>query len=92
MSEGKAQARLNVRLPGKLKKMIEAAAVHTGQTVSEFAVSTLVEQAQRVIQQSTVMELSNRDRDVFLKALDDLNAKPNLALRKAAKNYKRLVK
>jgi uncharacterized protein (DUF1778 family) len=81
-------ARLNFRLPAELKQTIEEAAACTGQSVSDFAVSTLVRTARDVIEQEKVTRLSNRDRDVFVSLLDDENARPNEALRAAARKYK----
>ena len=43
----KSDARLNFRLTGELKKTIEDAAAQMGQTVSDFAISTLVQAAQK---------------------------------------------
>ena len=42
MSTVKSDARLNFRLPVELKATIERAAAQLGQSVSDFAVSTLV--------------------------------------------------
>jgi uncharacterized protein (DUF1778 family) len=62
-------ARINVRLPSKLKRIIEDAAATLGQTVTEFAISTVVREARQVLQDAQVTRLSNRDRNQFLKAL-----------------------
>jgi uncharacterized protein (DUF1778 family) len=88
----KREARLNVRLPDDSKAVIEAAAAVLGQTVSDYAVSTLVRNSREVIEQESVTVLSNRDRDRFIAAMDDLDAKPNKALAAAAKRYKRWMK
>lgn len=82
-------ARLNFRLSLELKQIIEQAAAHMGQTVSDFAVSTLVQNARRVIEEHDRTELTRRDRDVFVSLLDDTTAKPNRALASAARKYKR---
>ena len=82
-------ARLNFRLSSELKGIIEEAAAHMGQTVSDFAVSTLVQNARRVIEEHDRTELTNRDRDVFVNLLDDKKARPNRALAAAAREYKR---
>jgi uncharacterized protein (DUF1778 family) len=37
------------------------------------------------------MRLSNRDRDIFLALLDDIEAQPNDALREAAAAYRRQI-
>lgn len=86
---GTNDARLNFRLPSELKHIIEQAAGHLGQSVSEFAVSTLVQTAHDVIEQHDRTELSIRDRDIFLALLDDADAKPNEALVAAAEKYKK---
>ena len=83
-------ARINVRLPSELKQTIEEAASALGQTVSEFAISTVVREARQVLQDAQITRLSNRDRDRFLGALDAADAKPNAALKAAARRYGKL--
>ena len=82
-------ARLNFRLPAEFKQTIEEAASCLGQTVSDFAVFTLVQTARSVIEQENITRLSKRDRDVFLALLDDQDARPNQALVAAARKYKK---
>ncbi len=89
MSTGARDARLNFRLPVELKDVIEEAAAALGQSVTDFAVSTLVQQARSVIEQRNVTMLSDRDRDRFAAILDDAEARPNAALLKAAKRYRK---
>ena len=89
MAIGARDARLNFRLPTDLKEVIEEAAATLGQSVSDFAVSTLVRQARTVIEQRNVTVLGDRDRDRFIALLDDAEARPNPALLKAAKRYKK---
>ncbi len=86
---GRNDSRLNFRLASELKETIEQAAAELGQTVSEFAVSTLVREARQVIEQGRQTRLSNRDRDLFIKALEDADAKPNEPLKAAGRKYKR---
>jgi uncharacterized protein (DUF1778 family) len=88
----KSQSRLNFRLAKEHKREIERAAAALGQTVSDFAISTLVQSARQVNRDQDVTVLSDRDRDRFLAALDDKGAKPNAALAKAAQRYRRLVR
>jgi uncharacterized protein (DUF1778 family) len=85
----KNDARLNFRLPSDLKEVIEEAAATLGQSVSDFAVSTLVQTARAVLSERSVTELTSRDRDIFVALLDDAEAKPNRALTDAAKRYKK---
>lgn len=81
-------ARLDVRLSSQLKELIQEAAALTGQTTTDFAVSTLAERARHIVQQNSMTVLSNRDRDIFLAVLD-ADDPPNEALRKAAKRFKK---
>jgi uncharacterized protein (DUF1778 family) len=87
--ETRSEARLNFRLPVQLKEVIEEAAAALGQSVSDFAVATLVQTARTVIQQRTTTELTSRDRDRFLALLDDTSARPTRALSAAAARYKK---
>lgn len=81
-------ARLNFRLPAKIKKRVEDAAVLSGVTVSDFAVAALVSSADAVLRQREERKMSDRDRDLFL-ALVEAPPKPNKALKKAAQKYKK---
>jgi uncharacterized protein (DUF1778 family) len=89
MSTQNSDARLNVRLPSELKQTIEEAAGALGQTVSEFIVSTVVREARQVLQDAQRTQLTSRDRDAFLTALEATDAKPNAALKAAARRYKK---
>jgi uncharacterized protein (DUF1778 family) len=84
---GTLNARLDLRLPIQLKTLIQEAAEMSGQTMSDFVISTLSETARRVVHRERLTMLSDRDRDIFLKMLD-ADGKPNQALRRAAKRYK----
>jgi uncharacterized protein (DUF1778 family) len=84
-----SDARLNFRLPAELKQTIEEAAARLGQSVSDFAVSTLVQSARDVIEQESITCLSNRDRDIFISLLDKKSIRPNKALAAAAGKYKK---
>jgi uncharacterized protein (DUF1778 family) len=76
-------------LPEELKIVIEKAAAQTGQSLSAFAISTLITSARAVLNEQNVTELSNRDRDIFLAVLDNSGLAPNDALKKAAARYKK---
>jgi uncharacterized protein (DUF1778 family) len=82
MSTTILDARMDFRLSSQTKELIEQAAALTGQTLSDFAISTLAERARQVIQQESVRVLSRRDAERFLTLLDE--TEPNEALRKAA--------
>lgn len=81
-------ARLDVRLNSQLKELIQEAAELTGQSITDFAVSTLAEAARRIVYQNSMTVLSNRDRDAFMALLESDEA-PNEALRKAAKRQRK---
>ena len=87
----KNDARLNFRLQSDLKRIIQQAAAQEGQSVSDFAVSTLVRTAREVLQQHGETCLCCRDRDIFMAMLDDADARPNDALVAAAERYKRQI-
>lgn len=82
-------ARINFRLRGDQKQVIEQAAAQTGQSVTDFAVSTLLLRAREVMQEHTETRLSQRDRDLLLALLDDPNTEPNDALAAADQRYRR---
>ena len=92
MPEMKNDSRLNFRLNSELKKTIEDAAAQTGQTVSDFAISTLVQASRRILHEQQVTWLSARDSELFVRMIDDDARRPNAALVKAAKRYKKQVR
>lgn len=75
--------RLDVLLPQEQKKLIEQAAVLLGQSISAFSVATLTREAEEVVERFRLLRLSDRDRDLFLNALD-FPPEPNARLRKAS--------
>ena len=83
----KSDARLDFRLSHQVKEVIEQAAAVSGQSMSDFAVSVLYRTAKEVLEREQTTRLSHRDRDVFLAMLDS-DAKPNEALKRAARRYK----
>ena len=92
MSTARSQARINFRLSQELKQTIEDAAAELGQSVSDFAVTTLVQTARKVLHDQQVTRLSQRDRQHFLAMLDGEKSNPKDALVKAAKRYKKQVR
>lgn len=87
-SKPKNDDRLDFRLNSEAKRVIEQAAALSGQTVKQFAVSTLLQSAEEVLERRRTIHLSSRDRDLFL-ALLDSDEGPNQALREAAERFKR---
>jgi uncharacterized protein (DUF1778 family) len=86
-----SDARINFRLSSDHKKTIEDAAAELGQSVSDFAISTLVQTARKILTDQQLTRLSERDRKRFAAMLDDESSKPNEALIKAARRYKKQV-
>ena len=78
---------MNFRLPQEVKNRIEEAAIVSGVTITDFAIASLLERAQEVLDRHTQRILSDRDRDVFLALLAE-DAEPNDALKQAAERYK----
>ena len=84
----KNDARVDFRLTSQAKAVIEEAAAFTGQSLSDFAVSTLLEKATEVLNAKRIRSLSERDAQIFLDVLDS-EQPPNKSLRKAAAGYKK---
>lgn len=74
--------RLDIRMTPNTKALIRQAAELRQQSVTEFAVAALQQEAGRVVAESGRAPLSDRDRDRFLCLLDAPPA-PNAALRRA---------
>lgn len=83
-------ARMNIRLPATIKKRIEQAAVVSGLSLTDFAISNLSESADEILERHHFRKLSNRDRDIFLAMLDADN-EPNEKLTDAFKARKELI-
>jgi uncharacterized protein (DUF1778 family) len=81
-------ARLDVRLAQRAKEKIEEAALVSHQTLTDFVVTTLLRTSDEALKHHQAIGLTNRDRDLFLAALD-ADERPNPALRKAAQRFKR---
>jgi len=79
-------SRLDVRLRKEQKLLIEQAAMLLGQTVSAFTTAVALREAEQVIEKFGNLRLSDRDRDIFLAALDN-PPEPNAKLRRAVKEY-----
>lgn len=89
MSTAEKNTSINIRLTSELKSLIEDAAARLGQSVNEFAVATLLRESRQVFEDANVTELSPRDRDTILAALED--AEPNEKLKAAARHYEKQI-
>jgi uncharacterized protein (DUF1778 family) len=81
--------RLDFRVKPEHKSLIERAASVEGQTVTDFAVATLVRAAHETIERAALQALSARDSRIFLQMLAS-DAPPNAALKAAARRYKKM--
>lgn len=83
--------RMHFRLPRAVKERVEKAAIASGQTMTDFAVSVLAKSANDVLERNYLTTLTDRDRDRLLALLDsDDEAGP--ALRKASKMHEKLIR
>ncbi len=82
--------RIEVRVTSDIKALLLRAAVLQGQTLTDFVISSAAANARRVIRESELLELSERDQVSFAEAL----LKPPQAsprLHAAAANYRKEV-
>jgi len=85
----KADAQLGFRIPRNQKRIVEQAATLMGQSVSQYAIVTLVQHSRHILENRDVTVLSKNDSEAFMAALDYLDARPNAALRTAARRYRK---
>ena len=78
------ESRLNCRLSGEAKSLIEKAASLSNQTMTDFAVSTLIARAEEIVERHHNIRLSAEASARFLDLLEN-PPKPNAALKKAWK-------
>ena len=83
------QSRLNFRLAPTVKERVMKAAALSGQNLTEFAVVTLSEKANLVIEQHDRLLLGSEEHEFFLKALDEPTiAEPSERSLSAAAKYR----
>lgn len=85
---GTKHDRLQVRLDARSKSVLQRAASYRHKTVSQFVLSTALEEAERVIRENATVTLSNPDWRLFYDALTNPPA-PSVALRKAFNRYRK---
>ncbi|MFM9074867.1 MAG: DUF1778 domain-containing protein [Bacteroidota bacterium] len=84
-------ARFDTRLSQEQKTLFEQAASIKGyKSLSEFVVQVVQEAASNILEEHQSIILTEQDREIFFKALDN-PPKPGKNLLKAAKEYKRLT-
>jgi uncharacterized protein (DUF1778 family) len=83
------QSRLNVRLSTIVKERVIKAAALSGQDLTEFAVATLSEKANLIIEQHDNLLLGSEEHEFFLNALADTCAlDPSERSLNAAEKYR----
>lgn len=80
----KKDARIEFRIPSELKELVELTALRKGLSLSAYITSALVEDAQHATAEAERLCLSDRDREVFLAALESA---PNEALTHSFAKY-----
>jgi uncharacterized protein (DUF1778 family) len=79
------------RVPAVSRARIEEAAACRGMSVRGFIIDAAVKEAQHVIENERLIQLSREDAALVVSLLDDPPA-PNAALQKAAETHKRLTR
>jgi uncharacterized protein (DUF1778 family) len=83
--------RLDFRLQPALKRRIERAAAVRGQTVSSFAVSVLLREADQLLAREGGIALGVEASRTLLARLDR-DLRPNRRLRRAARRHRELIR
>jgi len=83
--------RLEARVSKDQKELFQRAADILGLTLTDFMISSMHNAAVRAIQEQEMMQLTGRDREVFLEALQNPPA-PSEKLQQAAKRYKQAMR
>ncbi len=87
------QSRLNFRLAPEIKARVARAATIVGQDLTEFAVSTLSQKADEVLEKHDNVLLGSEDYQFFLDALDaPETAEPSEKSQKAADKYRQGIR
>ena len=87
--EGEGYARLNCRVSSAIKRRAEEAAELLGQSITAFTESALTEKAEEVLSRLGRIQLSDRDFQLFARAINN-PPRPTEKMRKAASGYKKL--
>jgi uncharacterized protein (DUF1778 family) len=90
MAGSLAEARIEFRISLEEKQRIERAAAAQGRSVSDFAKEVLTQKAHAVLDAYESVQLSDRDRDIFLRLLD-ADPAPNAALEAAARRHPKQI-
>jgi len=90
-SSANLETRISFRTNQEIKDLIERADMSSGLTVTDYALTVLVNHSQKTVDENCVRTLSPKDTEFFLGLLEK-EARPNSALTQAAKRYKKRVR
>lgn len=83
--------RLQIRLDAASKSVLQRAASYRRKTVSQFVLATALEEAEKVIRENELVNLSGADWTIFFDALTN-PPPPNAALRRAFAKYQKATR
>jgi uncharacterized protein (DUF1778 family) len=83
------QERLEARVSPAMKALFQEAAALEGRSLTDFVVNSAAEAARRTIREKELLDLSQRDREVFVEALLHPPT-PNTHLQRAAQHYEQV--
>lgn len=84
--------RIEARVCPEDKRLFRKAATLSGRArLTDFVVQALRDAAQKVIREHKIIELSQKDQDLFVKCLLE-DSQPNNRLIAAAKRHKKIIK
>ena len=84
-------ARVEIRLIADHRRVIEQAAAVKGETVSNFIRQAATQQANDILRDASIIELSQRDRARFMAALDNEDAQPSEKLLRTVERGRTLL-
>ena len=83
------EKRFQTRMPYHVHEKLVHASEILGATLNQFIIQSALEKAQEIIEQERVLNLTQRDAEVFFEAIEN-PPQPNKELVKAAMEYKRV--
>jgi uncharacterized protein (DUF1778 family) len=87
--QSREQSRMNIRLAPAIKERVARAAALSGQDLTEFAVATLSEKADLVIERHDHLLLGSEEHEFFLNTLAEaIIQEPSERSRTAAEKYR----
>lgn len=82
--------RITARVPSHTKQTIEEAADIVGATMNQFIVQAAFEKAEKIVEKARTLSFSKEEANKLMELMAS-PAKPNAALRKAAKRHTEIL-